>query len=153
MNKHCWLLIWQCNFLILSDFKYTLHKYLPAFYIFAPNFKHSPPLLCPSGISVPHKGRTIQIAGENTTTPYINHKDTRNFVLGGNGGEVQVIRLTLGPIFNIKYFCISFRFLEGGNNIQTWWAWAVSFEQHSLNAITLPINMLQHKLREDIPMV
>lgn len=29
----------------------------------------------------------------------------------------------------------------------------MSFEQHSLNAITLAINMLQHKVREDIPIV
>lgn len=64
-----------------------------------------------------------------------------------------VIRHTQGPIFSIKYVCISFRFLEGGNNIQTRRTWAVSFEQHSLNAITAQSNMLLPKVREDVPIV
>lgn len=66
---------------------------------------------------------------------------------------MEVIRPARGPIFSLKHFCLSFGFLEVGNNIQSRWAWAVLFGQHYLNAITLSSNMLQHKVMEDIPVV
>lgn len=64
-----------------------------------------------------------------------------------------MIRPAQGPIVSLKHFCLSFGFSEVGKNIQSRQAWAVLFEQHHLNAITLSSNMLQHKALEDIPVV
>lgn len=109
-------------------------------------------MLCPWGISVPHKGRTSQIDRENTTRPYINHKYKR-FLCLGEGIEGEVIRPAQGAMFILKYFCLSFGFLEVGNNIQIRWSWAVLFEQHNLNTITLLSNMPQYRVKEDISVV
>lgn len=110
-------------------------------------------MLCPRGMSLPHKGRTSQIDRENTTRPYINHKYKSFFLLGRGDRRGSDKTWTGSNIYFKIFFCFSFGFSEVGNNIQSRWAWAVLLEQHDLNTITLLSNMLQYRVMEDIPVV
>lgn len=66
---------------------------------------------------------------------------------------MEKIRPAQQPIFSLKRFCLSFEFLEVGNNIQSRWARAALFEEHYLNVVMLSSSMWQHKVTEDFPVV
>lgn len=114
---------------------------------FTPNFKGPPP--CLRGMSTTHKRRTSQTARENAASPYVNHKYKRFLC----SGEREKTRPAEQPVFSLKRFCLSFEFLQVGNNSPSRWARAALLEEHYLNVVVLSGNTWQHKVTEDLPVV
>lgn len=91
MKQYCWLVICEHNFLILSDFKYTLYKDLSVFYQRFIILDLILNILLHCAISLPHEGRNSLIARENTTRSCIKQK-YKIFLFSGERLEKELIR-------------------------------------------------------------